>query len=310
MLIARCRPSRSRTPTAFWAVHPGLDQLRGPGRSRCDRLLRHGDDRDGTRRFAGPIILATMVALAVRMLARVDFSIAWSIDDPPLAGRCGCTSWVVAPAGPPSTGPRAGLTTTHRSAMSRGAIVAGNCWAFHQHAAVRTHRGLARGRPVQTGRHRDHLPADMVQTIPSTPLLVLASSALLILTVAVRPHGQLRGAHLRADRRASPRALNFQKAAILSAMIGLVILPWNLYNFTRGDRVLPGRTGCAARCTVGIIMVDYWLIRRSSVNVQLRGRPRRRVLLPPRCEPPRDGAFVRPPSPPSRSRCLPVFRRQ
>jgi NCS1 family nucleobase:cation symporter-1 len=64
-----------------------------------------------------------------------------------------------------------------------------------------------------------------------------------------------------------PRHLNFRRAAIISASIGLVILPWNLYNNPVVIVYFLGGLGGLLGPLFGVIMADYWLLRRGKVNV-------------------------------------------
>ncbi|MGK4219210.1 NCS1 family nucleobase:cation symporter-1 [Kocuria marina] len=218
--------------------------------------------------FAGPIILITMVALAVWMLARVDFSIAWSTDNP----LTGAQMWLHILGGGALWVSIYGTFVLNfcdftRSAKSRGAIVRGNFWGIPINMLL---FGLIvvslAGAQFKLDGQIITSPADIVQTIPSTVLLVLASLALLILTVAVNLMANF-VAPTYALTNMFPRKLNFQKAAILSAVIGLVILPWNLYNSPVVIVYFLGGLGALLGPLFGIIMVDYWIIRRSKVNV-------------------------------------------
>lgn len=64
-----------------------------------------------------------------------------------------------------------------------------------------------------------------------------------------------------------PKHLNFRRAALISAVIGLVILPWNLYNSPAVINYFLGGLGAILGPLFGIIMADYWLVRRSQINV-------------------------------------------
>jgi NCS1 family nucleobase:cation symporter-1 len=64
-----------------------------------------------------------------------------------------------------------------------------------------------------------------------------------------------------------PKRLNFRRAAIISAVIGLVILPWNLYNNPLVIVYFLGGLGALLGSLFGVVMGDYWLIRRGKVNV-------------------------------------------
>ena len=109
-------------------------------------------------------------------------------------------------------------------------------------------------------------PADIVKEVPNTLLLVLAALALLILTVAVNMMANF-VAPIYALNNLFPKHLNFRRAALISAVIGLVILPWNLYNSPAVINSFLGGLGAILGPLFGIIMADYWLVRRSKINV-------------------------------------------
>jgi len=117
-----------------------------------------------------------------------------------------------------------------RSSVSKKSIVKGNFWGIPINmlvfgAIVVVMAGgqyKINGTVIQS-------PSDIVQSIPNTLLLVLACLALLILTIAVNLMANF-VAPVYALTNLFPRHLNFRKAAWVSGTIGLVILPWNLYN--------------------------------------------------------------------------------
>ncbi|WP_431814174.1 NCS1 family nucleobase:cation symporter-1 [Kocuria sp. cx-455] len=218
--------------------------------------------------FAGPIILITMLAMAVWMLLRVDFSIAWSTDTPLTGGEM----WVHILGGGSLWVSIYGTFVLNfcdftRSAKSRGSIVRGNFWGIPINMLV---FGLIvvslAGAQFKIDGRVITSPADIVETIPSTLFLVLASLALLILTVAVNLMANF-VAPTFALTNMFPKKLNFARAAIVSAVIGLLILPWNLYNSPVVIVYFLGGLGALLGPLFGIIMVDYWIIRRSKVNV-------------------------------------------
>lgn len=109
-------------------------------------------------------------------------------------------------------------------------------------------------------------PADVVNAIPNTPLLVIASLALIILTVAVNLMANF-VAPIYALTNLFPQKLNFARAGLVSAVIGLVILPWNLYNSPAVINYFLGGLGALLGPLFGIIIADYWLIRKAKINV-------------------------------------------
>ena len=54
---------------------------------------------------------------------------------------------------------------------------------------------------------------------------------------------------------------------MISGTIGLVILPWNLYNSPEIINYFLGGLGALLGPLFGIIMADYWLIRKARINV-------------------------------------------
>lgn len=218
--------------------------------------------------IAGPIILVTFIALAVWMLARVNFQIAWSINNP----LTGWEMWSKIFGGGALWVAIYGTFVLNfsdftRSAKSRGSIVVGNFWGIPINMLL---FGLVvitlAGAQYRIDGTVITSPADIVQTIGNPVLLGLASLSLLILTVAVNLMANF-VAPTYALTNLFPRHLNFRRAAIVSAVIGFIILPWNLYNSPVVIINFLGGLGALLGPLFGIIMVDYWLVRRTRVNV-------------------------------------------
>ncbi|REJ05240.1 NCS1 family nucleobase:cation symporter-1 [Microbacterium bovistercoris] len=218
--------------------------------------------------FAGPIILATFVALAVWVLIQADFQISWS-NDAPLTGADlwlhmlgGASAWVAI----------YGTFVLNfcdftRGAKSKKAIIKGNFWGipinmlFFGCVVV----VLAGGSFTINGEAITS-PADVVAAIPNTLLLVLASLALIVLTIAVNLMANF-VAPTYALTNLFPKHLNFRRAALISAVIGLAILPWNLYNSPVVIGIFLNGLGALLGPLFGIIMVDYWLVKKQRINV-------------------------------------------
>lgn len=109
-------------------------------------------------------------------------------------------------------------------------------------------------------------PSDIVQTIPNTFLLVAACVALILVTIAVNLLANF-VAPIYMLANLFPRKLNFRRAGLVTAIIGLVILPWNLYNSPVVIEYFLGGLGAVLGPVFGVIIADYWLLRRSKINV-------------------------------------------
>jgi nucleobase:cation symporter-1, NCS1 family len=218
--------------------------------------------------FAGPIILLTMLALAIWMFVQAGGSIAWSTADSLTGGEMwvrilqSAALWVVI----------YGTFVLNFCDFTRGApsersVVRGNFFGIPINmlffAAIVV---VLSGAQYKIDGTVIESPTDVVNAIPNTFLLVLACLALIILTVAVNLMANFVApiytlAHL------FPRTLNFRRAAIVSAVIGLVILPWNLYNSPLVIVYFLGGLGALLGPLFGVIMADYWLVRKGRINV-------------------------------------------
>lgn len=218
--------------------------------------------------FAAPTTLLTMCALAVWMFVRAGGSV--SLDDgAPLTGGAmwlqvfqAAALWVVV----------YGTFVLNfcdftRSARSRAAIVRGNIVGIPVNmlffacivAVLSGAQFKLDGRVITS-------PTDIVRTVPHMILLVLASLALIALTVAVNLLANF-VAPIYALVDLFPRRLDFRRAGLVSAALGLVITPWNLYNSPVVVNYFLGGLGALLGPLFGVIMADYWLLRKTRVNV-------------------------------------------
>ncbi|WP_433876306.1 NCS1 family nucleobase:cation symporter-1 [Sinomonas atrocyanea] len=218
--------------------------------------------------FAGPIILATMLALAVWMFAQAGFEIAWSTD----RSLTGGDMWLHILGGGALWVSIYGTFVLNfcdftRSAKTKAAIVKGNFWGIPVNmllfGAITV---VLAGAQFRINGRIITSPSDIVASIPNTFLLAAASLALLVLTIAVNLMANF-VAPTYALTNLFPRRLDFRRAAMVSAVVGLVILPWNLYNNPIVIVYFLGGLGALLGPLFGVIMADYWLIRRGKVNV-------------------------------------------
>ncbi len=218
--------------------------------------------------FAGPIILVSMLGIAIWIFIQAGGSIAFSTDQALTGGEMwreifvGGALWIAI----------YGTFVLNfcdftRNAKTKSAITRGNFFGiplnmlfFGLIVVV-----LAGGQFKINGEIIES-PADIVQTIPNTFLLVLACLALIMVTIAVNLMANF-VAPIYALANLFPRKLNFKRAGLVSAVIGLVILPWNVYNNPTVIVYFLGGLGAILGPLFGVIMADYWLIRKTRVNI-------------------------------------------
>lgn len=217
---------------------------------------------------AGPVILVTMLALAVWVFVRAGATIAWSTDNS-LSGWAmwreifsAAALWVVI----------YGTFVLNfcdftRCVADRRSIVLGNLLGIPLNmlffAVIVVVLAGAQfsidGRIIES-------PTDIVQTIPNTALLALAAGALIVLTIAVNLVANF-VAPIYMLANLFPRYLDFRRAGLVSAVLGAVILPWNLYNSPVVIEYFLGGLGSLLGPVFGVLIVDYWLIRKARINV-------------------------------------------
>nr|WP_072691740.1 NCS1 family nucleobase:cation symporter-1 [Rhodococcus marinonascens] len=218
--------------------------------------------------FAGPVILTTMVALAVWTFGRAGGSMSWSTNNQ----LTGAAMWLqIFTGGALWVSIYSAFVLNFceftRSSKTRTSIVKGNFWGilisslfFGVIVIVMAGAQFEIDGVIVTS------PADIVEAIPNTVLLVAGSLSLLVLTVAVNLNANF-VAPIYVLTNLFPRKLNFTRAGLVSAIIGLVILPWNLYSNPAVIVYFLGGLGALVGPLFGVIFADYWILRRTKINV-------------------------------------------
>ncbi|MDH4653443.1 MULTISPECIES: NCS1 family nucleobase:cation symporter-1 [unclassified Pseudomonas] len=218
--------------------------------------------------FAGPVILVTFSALAFWMYQRSGFSITWSTGE----GYSGSTMWLKVLGAAALWVSLYGTMILNfcdftRNCPDRRTISVGNFWGlpvnmlgFAFIAVVLAGAQFSiDGKLVQS-------PTEIVASIPNTAGLVLACLAFLIVTVAVNIMANfVAPAYVLTNL--APKLLNFRRAGLLSATIAVLILPWHLYNSPAVILYFLGGLGALLGPMYGIIVTDYYLVRRGRVNL-------------------------------------------
>jgi nucleobase:cation symporter-1, NCS1 family len=66
----------------------------------------------------------------------------------------------------------------------------------------------------------------------------------------------------------APRHIDFKRGGLISAVIALVITPWNLYNSPDIVNTFLGGLGALLGPLFGVIMIDYYALRRQRADVE------------------------------------------
>ncbi|BCX66928.1 MULTISPECIES: NCS1 family nucleobase:cation symporter-1 [Pseudomonas] len=218
--------------------------------------------------FAGPVILLTVASLAGWMYFQANATIAWSIREPLTGGEmwrnifAGGALWLAI----------YGTLILNfcdfaRSSPCRKTIKVGNFWGLPVNilvfAAITV---LLCGAQFQINGRIIESPTEIIASIPNTFFLVLGCLAFLIVTVAVNIMANFVAPAFVLSNLA-PKYLTFRRAGLISATIAVLILPWNLYNSPLVIVYFLSGLGALLGPLYGVIMVDYWLVRKGRINV-------------------------------------------
>lgn len=248
--------------TLGWITFLGLWIIQQIIVARGLEVIRHYEA------FAGPVILVTMLLIALWVLWSNDWSIAMTPPDQLTGGAMwveifGAASLWVAIYGTFVLN----FSDFTRNAVSKRSILTGNFVGIPINtmffAAIVV--VLAGGQFKLNGTIIAN-PADVVKTIPNTLLLSLACLALIILTIAVNLMANF-VAPIYTLNNLFPRFFDFRRAGLMSGVLGVIILPWNLYNTPVIVNYFLGGVGAILGPIFGVMMADYWLIRRAQINV-------------------------------------------
>lgn len=221
--------------------------------------------------FAGPTIWVAMIALAVWTLARADWQINWNytIDQTQLTGAAS----LVAVLGVASltlaymAGPMLNFSDFTRLSVSSSAVRKGNALGLLVNgvafAVVSVIIGVASAEvygEVVTD------PILLLGDLDSVSLLLIATIAVAVAQVGVNIICNFVSAafdftHLR------PSVISFKIGGLITAVLALAVMPWRLYESPVIINVFLGGVGALIGPLFGIIMADYYLLKRGKIKV-------------------------------------------
>ncbi|NMR29141.1 NCS1 family nucleobase:cation symporter-1 [Crystallibacter degradans] len=220
--------------------------------------------------FAGPAIWVAMIALAVWTLNRANWTLDWSYHigsaplsfGPSIVAMASAVFLIVALL----SGPVLNFADFTRLAPNRKTVVNGNRLgllingiAFCLVAMVIT---LASAEVY--GKAIDD-PIVLIRDIDNITVLLLAIIAIGVSTAGINIIlNFVSPAYDFANL--APKYISFKTGGVITAVLSIVILPWNLYSNPVVVNMFLGGIGALMGPLFGIIMADYYLIRKGQVN--------------------------------------------
>jgi NCS1 family nucleobase:cation symporter-1 len=111
-------------------------------------------------------------------------------------------------------------------------------------------------------------PVDLVSRLDSKPVVVVSLFAVLLATLSTNLAANV-VSPANGFANLSPSKISFRTGAIATCVIGVLIMPWRLYN-DLGDYIFTWLIGYSALLgpIAGIIIADYFIMRRTRLQVE------------------------------------------
>jgi NCS1 family nucleobase:cation symporter-1 len=232
-------------------------------------LLRHG--METIRRFqdwAGPAVWVAMLALTVYVLAKAGWHVSLNLsnkapDFGPVHAFFAAVALVVAYFSTLLLN----FCDFARFAPDRRAVVRGNFWGLPVNfIAFSIVSVLVTAGTFAVYGQYIFDPVEVVGRIDNVVVLLLGALTFAVATVGINVVANfVSPAYDLAN--VAPRHIDFKRGGLISAVIALVITPWNLYNTPAIVDTFLGGLGALLGPLFGVIFVDYYLMRRQRVEV-------------------------------------------
>lgn len=110
-------------------------------------------------------------------------------------------------------------------------------------------------------------PVELVAQIPNTAVLIIGAITFAVATVGINIVANfVSPAYDLAN--AVPKHIDFQRGGLITALLALLVTPWNIYNSPVAVNYFLGGLGAFLGPLFGIIIVDYYLVKRGRVDVE------------------------------------------
>jgi NCS1 family nucleobase:cation symporter-1 len=219
--------------------------------------------------WSGPAIYVAMFALAIWIWVEAGSEMDFTFSSRELSTGAAVLTFLTAVALVVSYFSTLMLNFTDfaRFAPSERMVKRGNFWGlpvnfvlFSVVVVITTAGSLAvYGRAIAD-------PVELVAEIPSIVVLALGALTFAIATIGINivanfvsPCYDLANAF--------PKHIDFKRGGLITAVLAVVVTPWNVYNSPVAINYFLGGLGALLGPLFGIIVVDYYLVKRGRIDV-------------------------------------------
>jgi NCS1 family nucleobase:cation symporter-1 len=109
-------------------------------------------------------------------------------------------------------------------------------------------------------------PVQIVARIPNTFVVILGAATFVIATIGINIVANfVSPAYDLAN--VAPKHIDFKRGGLITSLIALFVMPWHLYNSPVAINIFLGSLGAVLGPLYGIMMADYYLVKREQVAV-------------------------------------------
>jgi NCS1 family nucleobase:cation symporter-1 len=221
--------------------------------------------------FAGPLIWAVMIVLAIWMLWQADWTISWTQGGGETALSTG-EQWYQTFA---AVGLTVGVLATlmlnfsdfARFSPSRRDVVKGNLlglpfnWTAFALTSV-----VVSAASVEVFGAAVLDPAALLEEVDNELIVLVGSAVFVVATIGVNIVANFVSAAFDLSN-LNPKRISFKTGGIIASLAALLSTPWNLYNSPEVIAYFLGGLGALLGPFFGIMAVDYFVYRKSRFSV-------------------------------------------
>lgn len=232
--------------------------------------------------MAGPIIWVVMLALMFWMLWQADWDISWTTGGHGERFTGSEQVMWIAIAMAQTVGTLATLMLNFsdfaRYAPDRKAIITGNAWGLPLNwTAFAVTSVITSAASVKVYGEAVLDPAKLLEKVDNNVIFFIGTAAFVFATIGVNIVANFVSAAFDISN-ANPRRISFRTGGIITACVSILVTPWNLFNNPIVIGKFLGSLGALLGPFFGILVVDYFLVRRQQFSLKHMYLPNKKSI--------------------------------